>query len=608
MSPGPMGAAKSAISISIKPKRQLGPGKKSPIPTTNYSKVHTSAPTAPEAGSMAQKSVPPRGMEMLPAKVAHSEALMSISAIRQPLLGDMVKAAMAGAAARAQVTPEALRQAVLGGEKTASAPTPIYHGVDTDLVLKIASALDYVADNLNKVADVGTSQGTGTGQGPNALQVMQATSSEKNIDAGQLGSSPQSPAMSPPMESSQTQKSDNTGAAMATNYGMSHSEQPVDPMGNEKGPLHGEKSAAARNFAVLQKIAFLGSMGRMGAMAARRGRSAVGGVSVGRSAAGAAGAAAPAAAAAKAAPAARATAGLPQMVSRSGPVRVPTAAPSRAAGTAQLNQMQAGAKVRNLASRQANRAKTEAIRSQNIAQQGAGGGGRAAYNQMMGRSNISRATGRNASESAIGKIRALQSRAVAGGASAPAFGKAAAASLSPGEYMLWYMNKMAEDAINPAKISAGAAVPPDFSGSEYKVPSQPSDVTRQMALVGSNDKAINYTKGQAKADPKSDVNEVLHENALSKATDPVLHRVLDHTSSAGVKVSSANAKRSHKAAIKTAAARAYLAKLAEEAEAETEKKPGNGNGHNGNGKTEKKSMGMGFSAPGVSTSPGGAMM
>ena len=117
------------------------------------------------------------------------------------------------------------------------------------------------------------------------------------------------------------------------------------------------------------------------------------------------------------------------------------------------------------------------------------------------------------------------------------------------------IRKLAEDAINPASVSGKKETPPDASGSEDKVPSQPSDVNKQMNMVGSNQSAIDYTKGEAKADPKSDVNKVLTEPALTSSTDKTLDKVLDHTGEAGVKISSS--------AIKVAAARARLAKLAE---------------------------------------------
>ena len=116
------------------------------------------------------------------------------------------------------------------------------------------------------------------------------------------------------------------------------------------------------------------------------------------------------------------------------------------------------------------------------------------------------------------------------------------------------LSKEAEDAINPAKISAGSAVPPDSSVAEEGVPSQPSEVTTQKRHIQSSEAAINLTKRDAKAVPKERMGEVLSEPAQKKSTDPVLHNNLDATSSAGVKISS----------VKVAAARAFLRKVAEE--------------------------------------------
>lgn len=125
------------------------------------------------------------------------------------------------------------------------------------------------------------------------------------------------------------------------------------------------------------------------------------------------------------------------------------------------------------------------------------------------------------------------------------------------------LSKLAEDAINPAQISAGqepaqgATPPTGASPAQEGVPSEPSDVNSQKRLINSNQAAINYTKREAKADPKSDVNKVLAEPALSASHDQTLAKTLEHTQAAGVKIS-------HDLT-KTAAAQALLYKLAEEA-------------------------------------------
>jgi hypothetical protein len=143
---------------------------------------------------------------------------------------------------------------------------------------------------------------------------------------------------------------------------------------------------------------------------------------------------------------------------------------------------------------------------------------------------------------------------------------------------LGYIRKLAEDALNPSKIEAGPHNPPDASAAGQDQPKQPSDVRSQMRMVRSNQGAIDYTKGEAKADPKSDVNQLLAQPALSKKHDPVLHKVLDNTSSAGVKLSMAqNSER-------VKAARALLSNLVDKhAGKHTDKK-------------EKESQGLGANA------------
>ena len=133
------------------------------------------------------------------------------------------------------------------------------------------------------------------------------------------------------------------------------------------------------------------------------------------------------------------------------------------------------------------------------------------------------------------------------------------------------LSKVAEDRIDPAQISAGAAksqgaTPPEGAGpSGVDVPAEPADVNSQKRLISSNEAAINYTKREAKADPKSDAEKLLNEPVLSSSTDSTLQKALEHTNEAGTKISSA------KSLTKTAAAQALLQKLAEEVESEKSK-------------------------------------
>jgi hypothetical protein len=120
------------------------------------------------------------------------------------------------------------------------------------------------------------------------------------------------------------------------------------------------------------------------------------------------------------------------------------------------------------------------------------------------------------------------------------------------------LQKVAEDAINPAKIAAGTtqtgATPPEgVSKSEEGVPSEPSDVNSQKTMIGSNQAAIDYTKGKAKKDPQGDASKVLAETAGKG--DTTLQQAWAHTGEAGVKVS--------QDLTRAAAAQALLHKLAE---------------------------------------------
>lgn len=124
------------------------------------------------------------------------------------------------------------------------------------------------------------------------------------------------------------------------------------------------------------------------------------------------------------------------------------------------------------------------------------------------------------------------------------------------------MKKVAEDAINPAHISAGPAVEPDTSAAGESggnpvggAPQGPS------SLVGSNESAMNYKRNQAYAPRKGELKEYFSEPALTGATDKTLAAAFEHTSQAGTKFASAGVG----TGTKVAAARAVLSKLAEEA-------------------------------------------
>lgn len=122
--------------------------------------------------------------------------------------------------------------------------------------------------------------------------------------------------------------------------------------------------------------------------------------------------------------------------------------------------------------------------------------------------------------------------------------------------------KQAEDAINPAHISAGAAVPPDTSASGQPggqpVAGPPQGAT---SLISSNQAAIDYTRGQAKAPEKAQMAGRLTEPMQSSAHDHILQQAFNATGQAGVKISSEQPATSDEV-MRVAAGRALLSKLA----------------------------------------------
>lgn len=151
------------------------------------------------------------------------------------------------------------------------------------------------------------------------------------------------------------------------------------------------------------------------------------------------------------------------------------------------------------------------------------------------------------------------------------------------------LKKLAEDAINPAHITAGAAKaqgsdPPEGASAagEGPVPPVPAPTKAQANLIGSNEAAIDYTKREAKANMRSDMDGLLKEPMQSASGDSMLQKTLDHTAPAGAKIASQQL-------VKTAAAHALLLKLAQAQEAEKKAK---------SAKKEKNSnMGGGLSTP-----------
>jgi len=516
--------------------------------------------------------------------------------MKRPTLQDLVKVACEGAAAKVDISLESARQLANAGEtppketeKTAEAEDHI----PTDYTEKLSSALFFLAKEMDpKVAAVnfpGTENSLGPGKGPNTLDVAAAKSEEPNIDAGQMGSATQQNQQpkDPPLQKDPTRKPD-PGTGLQTNDEMMHAEQPVEPISNEKTtltnegakaasaqPTEEEKAAEAKAKAVyannlvhlglakvaqaedgslvLEKTALLPTMigGGAGAVQAPSGHrirgaatggagttvggaaGTIGGGLLGGGAGGMAGA------------------GLGALAG--GALGGPGGALLGAAGGGVLGAGAGG-----------------------IAGGLAGGayGSKKGYDVAMGPlKELKAARAQNA------QLQAAQQQPQMPKAASAEPTKAAEVdqSVYARNLMALGLFKQAEDALNPAKITAGAAPaqgetpPPGASPSEEGVPSEPSDVNKQKAMVSSNQAAIDYTKAKAKADPKSDMGDVLKEPAQTKATDKTLSKVLDNDGGAKI---------SHDLT-RVAAARAVLSKLAENTCA---------------AKKEKKAQGIGASS------------
>lgn len=192
-----------------------------------------------------------------------------MNATQLPNLNELLKAAAAGTLDRARITSEALRQTQAhDGEetKTASTQVPGVEHVSTEEAEKLAGALLFVADNLGNIeksADEGSGQKPG--EGPGALQVMEATSSESNIDAGQSG---QATGKNQPPQNPQTQAEQvQTGGAntgLETNDDTTHPEQPTSPISNESAPIGAQKEASVFNAGQVARLLKLGQLEHFG--------------------------------------------------------------------------------------------------------------------------------------------------------------------------------------------------------------------------------------------------------------------------------------------------------------------------------------------------------
>jgi hypothetical protein len=109
------------------------------------------------------------------------------------------------------------------------------------------------------------------------------------------------------------------------------------------------------------------------------------------------------------------------------------------------------------------------------------------------------------------------------------------------------ISKFAEDAENPAQISAGTTPELETAPGVPEVQSQGSEAGERVPstmgsdpgrnLIASNEAAINATPRDAK-NVRSEMSKWLSEPAMSAANDKTLEQTLDNTSSAGVKIAS----------------------------------------------------------------------
>lgn len=436
--------------------------------------------------------------------------------MHRPSYSDLVKEAMEGTAAKLDINSE-LQRHYPSQEQTKQASAALKFTSD-EHINKLAGALEFLAKEATETTP-------GPGVGPGALPVEAAQSYGPQFDTkhtGQATPRHQVP-MSPPMASSGVAPDAATG--LETNVDMQHDEQPVDPMHNEK-----TSAVHARNRAVLAKLANkAGLVQRARAGAAKaygRGKELLTGSKI-------KGLKGDLRTAAQADADALQAARKKQKIIESGMGK------ARAAGDAGKSTLRTLTPLRDQA--------RSAARSADKANWKATGAARDAV-----RSETRKVRG----------ARATLGLAGLGATGAAGYGLTREKEAHVSNLLRLGLRKQAEDAINQASISAGTAAatgatpPPGVSASEEGVPSEPSDVNAQKSLISSNQSAIDYTKRQAKADPKKDAGHVLAEPALSSSTDPTLNNAFAHTQEAGAKIAAD--------LTRVAAAQALLQKLAAE--------------------------------------------
>jgi len=424
------------------------------------------------------KGIPPRP----------KEAAMQTQA--RPTLDDLVKASMASGISRAKIAEEAKKQEKSDEDKEKEEKDSCMGSkaasVSTDEALKIASAMDYVAQMFKQASD-GMSELGGGGGGPTSLPVSMATASTPISEDTGKATAKNQPPMRPGMEAAMPGAASNS---MQTNANIA-------PGGNAKMP-----DKVAMYAANLQRLGLgkeAASVSRFRPIATRS--------AVGNSLAGG-------------------LAGMPTSIG-------------------DLNRMASGVNAAHAAKFTPSAAGLQQGSALQRAQQAFGG--KADTNQLIAGLTPAAKAAPAATQAAapaaaagggfFGGLKDRLSGMFGGGAPA----------LQPKMASLYQanLNRLGMKLANEGGL--GGAAPAGNSGNSLHtsasgesggspVGGMPQGPT---GLISSNQSAIDYTKGQAYANRKQDMKAYLSEPMMSAANDTVLRNAFDHTSEAGPKIASA---------------------------------------------------------------------
>lgn len=492
-------------------------GKRGPVgtsPRTNYSRVNTGTPETPDAGAVAQKTMEPKVAR------AHNQLMSEVSMntmAARPTLQQMLKNAMAGASVGStKIAEEAKRQLEnLEGEsdkdkkeeKKDKKSDESEEKVSGAYARKLASAIEYCAELLVKTgADLAgpwnvTESKVEPGKGPGALQVMEAPSGpppSDNVGKATAGNQP------PKNPGLQRQLASGKDAPTQLENDINHrpgadAEASWAPDGD-----HSKLSMAQRIKA-----------------AAKRDREAPEGISPGT--AGLAGA------------------GLGLLTSN--PISGGLGAYYGARRAQEAGMPTSEGAIRGGIGAGAG----EWVGTLGGAGLGALGG--AGLGALAGRPDIGAGVG-----------------ALAGGLGGSIYGARKGYQMAmddiPKQASVVQMirkiaaqQKKAEDAINPARITAGAAQAPQTLEA-----SDPGPGGEDKNLVPTTPQGVaDFTRRQAKAPMKQEMRQYVDEPMMSESSDKVLANAFGHTDQAGAKISSAQE------VSKVASARALMRRLAESA-------------------------------------------